>query len=86
MSIGFSFCGKFWKVNQSILIRSHIRVPLTCVQDQEKKIQELSVELEDASRRCEGYLAKLVDVLKDMEEQKLKMSVKVQNVRLILRD
>ncbi|XP_022772525.1 protein FAR1-RELATED SEQUENCE 5-like isoform X2 [Durio zibethinus] len=54
-------------------------------EDEEKKIQELSVELEDASRRCEGYRAKLVDVLKDMEEQKLKMSVKVQNVRLILK-
>ncbi|XWS26064.1 hypothetical protein CRYUN_Cryun27aG0120800 [Craigia yunnanensis] len=43
--------------------------------DQEKKIQDLSMELEDASRRCEGYCAKLVDVLKDMEEQKLKMSM-----------
>ncbi|KAK6245971.1 hypothetical protein QUC31_000755, partial [Theobroma cacao] len=55
-------------------------------ENQEKKIQELSVELEDASRRCEGYRAKLAAVLKDMEEQKLKMSVKVQNVRLILKD
>ena len=81
-----SFCGKFWKVNQSILIRSHSCVPLACLQDQEKKIQELSVELEDANRRCEGYRAKLVDVLKDMEERKLKMSVKVQNVRLVLKD
>ncbi|XP_021284090.1 protein FAR1-RELATED SEQUENCE 5-like [Herrania umbratica] len=55
-------------------------------ENQEKKIQELSVELEDASRRCESYRAKLAAVLKDMEEQKLKMSVKVQNVRLILKD
>ena len=36
----------------------------SCSEDQEKKIQELSVELEDASQRCEGYHAKLVDVLK----------------------
>ncbi|OMP12327.1 hypothetical protein COLO4_03304 [Corchorus olitorius] len=55
-------------------------------EDAEKKIQELSLELEDASRRCEGYRTKLLAVLKDMEEQKLKISVKVQNVRLILKD
>ncbi|XVE94352.1 hypothetical protein REPUB_Repub02eG0001800 [Reevesia pubescens] len=55
-------------------------------EDEEKKIQELSVKLEDARRRCEEYRGKLLSVLKDMEEQKLKMSVKVQNVRLILKE
>ncbi|XP_039000496.1 protein FAR1-RELATED SEQUENCE 5-like [Hibiscus syriacus] len=54
--------------------------------DQEKKIEELNTEVEQASRLCEGYRAKLMAVLKDMEEQKLKLSVKAQNVRLILKD
>lgn len=50
--------------------------------NQDKKIQELTAELENASQRCEAYRANLLAVLKDMEEQKLKISVKVQNVRL----
>ncbi|KAK8997090.1 hypothetical protein V6N11_020579 [Hibiscus sabdariffa] len=54
--------------------------------DQEKKIEELNTEVEYASQRCEGYRAKLMAVLKDMEEQKLKLSVKVQNLRLTLKD
>ncbi|KAJ4702361.1 Protein FAR1-RELATED SEQUENCE like [Melia azedarach] len=53
--------------------------------DQDKKIQELTVELENASQRCEAYRTKLLAVLKDMEEQKLKMLVKVENVRLNLK-
>lgn len=52
---------------------------------QEKKIQELTAELENASKRCEAYRVSLLAVLKDMEEQKLKMEVKVQNVRLHLK-
>ncbi|KAL7261521.1 hypothetical protein ACSBR1_000039 [Camellia fascicularis] len=51
----------------------------------DKKIQELTAELGNASQRCEAYRAKLLDVLKIMEEQKLKISVKVQNARLNLR-
>ncbi|XP_062098736.1 protein FAR1-RELATED SEQUENCE 5-like [Humulus lupulus] len=53
--------------------------------DQDRKIKELTAELEDASQRCEAYRAKLLAVLKDMEERKLKISVNVQNVRLNLR-
>lgn len=53
--------------------------------DQDKKIEELSVELEDASKQCEAYRGKLLGVLKDMEERKLKISVNVENVRLNLR-
>ncbi|GMJ02809.1 FAR1-related sequence 5 [Hibiscus trionum] len=54
--------------------------------EREKKIEELNTEVEYASQRCEGYRAKLMAVLKDMEEQKLKLTVKVRNVRLILKD
>ncbi|XP_039026522.1 uncharacterized protein LOC120160160 [Hibiscus syriacus] len=42
--------------------------------DQEKQIEELNSEVEQASQRCEGYRTKLMAVLKDMEEQKLKLS------------
>ncbi|KAK3232109.1 hypothetical protein Dsin_003990 [Dipteronia sinensis] len=56
-----------------------------CSVDPDKKIQELTVELECASQRCEAYRVKLLAVLKDMEEQKLKMLVKVQNVKLNLK-
>ncbi|KAF3954943.1 hypothetical protein CMV_019780 [Castanea mollissima] len=53
--------------------------------DQDKEIQALTAELENASQQCEAYRAKLSAVLKNLEEQKLKISVKVQNVRLNLR-
>ncbi|KAF2324828.1 hypothetical protein GH714_017348 [Hevea brasiliensis] len=52
-----------------------------CCLDQDKKIQELTDELKHASQQCEAYLSKLLAVLKDMEEQKLKISVKIQNVQ-----
>lgn len=57
----------------------------SCSVDQDKKIQELTVELENASQRCEAYRTKLLAVLKDMEEEKTKMLVKVENVRLDLK-
>lgn len=57
----------------------------SCSVNQDKKIQELTAELENAIQRCEAYRAKLLAVLNNMEEQKLKISVKVQNVRLTLK-
>ncbi|CAI9299184.1 unnamed protein product [Lactuca saligna] len=54
--------------------------------EKEKKIRELSAELEDTNKKCEAYRANLLAVLKDMEEQKLKLSVKVQNARLSLKE
>ncbi|EEF47992.1 hypothetical protein RCOM_1564160 [Ricinus communis] len=50
--------------------------------EKEKKIRELTAELESTNQRCEVYRANLLAVLRDMEEQKLKLSVKVQNARL----
>lgn len=43
-------------------------------------------ELENINQRCEVYRANLLAVLRDMEEQKLKLSVKVQNARLSLKE
>ncbi|CBI40778.3 unnamed protein product, partial [Vitis vinifera] len=53
--------------------------------EQDKRIEELTAELENASQRCEAYRASLLAVLKDMEEEKLKIAVKVQNTRLNLK-
>ncbi|PIA56956.1 hypothetical protein AQUCO_00700960v1 [Aquilegia coerulea] len=54
--------------------------------EKEKKIQELSRELNRANRKCELYRANLLTVLKDIEEQKLQLSVKVQNIKLGMKD
>ncbi|PQQ11654.1 protein FAR1-RELATED SEQUENCE 9 [Prunus yedoensis var. nudiflora] len=54
--------------------------------EKEKKIRELSAELENTNQRCEVYRANLLAVLRDMEEQKLKLSVKVQSARLSLKE
>ncbi|MED6192827.1 hypothetical protein PIB30_117980 [Stylosanthes scabra] len=56
----------------------------SCDTDQDKKIQELTTELEGARQRCESYRQNLFGLLKNMEEQKLKISVKAQSVRLNL--
>ncbi|KAI3972604.1 hypothetical protein MKX01_019262 [Papaver californicum] len=54
--------------------------------EKDKKILELMSELDTVNQRCEIYRGNLLGVLKDMEEQKLKLSVKVQNVKLNLKD
>ncbi|CAO2823503.1 unnamed protein product [Amaranthus hypochondriacus] len=56
------------------------------VEEKVKKIQELTAELENTNKRCEVYRANLLAVLKDMEDQKLQLSVKVQNARLSLKE
>ncbi|XP_004491653.1 protein FAR1-RELATED SEQUENCE 9 isoform X2 [Cicer arietinum] len=56
------------------------------VAEKQKKIRELTAELETTNQRCEVYRANLLAVLRDMEEQKLKLSVKVQNARLSLKE
>lgn len=52
----------------------------------DKKVEELTLELETTNRRCEAFRSKLLAVMKDMEEQKLQISVKVQNERLNFRN
>ncbi|KAH7566127.1 hypothetical protein JRO89_XS08G0099600 [Xanthoceras sorbifolium] len=54
--------------------------------DQDRKIHKLSVKLERAKRKCELYRANLLSLLKDMEGQKLQLSVKVQNIKLGMKD
>ncbi|KAM7259236.1 hypothetical protein ACFE04_014977 [Oxalis oulophora] len=59
--------------------------PLT-EDDMDKKIRELNNELECANRKCEVYRANLLSVLKDIEDHKLQLSIKVQNIRISLKD
>ncbi|KAF7841641.1 protein FAR1-RELATED SEQUENCE 9 [Senna tora] len=55
-------------------------------EEKQNRIRELTAELESTNQRCEVYRANLLAVLRDMEEQKLKLSVKVQNARLSLKE
>lgn len=61
-------------------------MPYQSAAEKEKKIRELTAELESTNQRCEVYRANLLAVLRDMEDQKLKLSVKVQNARLSLKE
>ncbi|XP_059654102.1 protein FAR1-RELATED SEQUENCE 9 isoform X2 [Cornus florida] len=60
--------------------------PYQSADEKEKKIRDLTTELDSTNQRCEVYRANLLAVLKDMEDQKLKLSVKVQNARLSLKE
>jgi hypothetical protein len=52
----------------------------------DKKIQELRDELEHANRKCEVYRANLLSVLKDIEDHKLQLSIKVQSIKISMKD
>ncbi|GFP93766.1 protein far1-related sequence 9 [Phtheirospermum japonicum] len=55
-------------------------------EEKEKKIRELTAELDRTNQKCEVYRAILLALFRDMEDQKLKLSVKVQNARLSLKE
>lgn len=52
----------------------------------DRKIRELTEELNCANGKCEVYRANLLSVLKDIDEHKQQLSVKVQNVKLSMKD
>ncbi|KAK7252607.1 hypothetical protein RIF29_36681 [Crotalaria pallida] len=54
--------------------------------DQDRTIEKLSRQLDRARRKCEVYRSNLLSILKDIEEQKLELSVKVQNIKLGMKD
>lgn len=54
--------------------------------DLDKKIQELTQELESASRKCEVYRSNLLSVSKDVDNHRQQLSVKVQNIKLSVKD
>ncbi|KAM4129125.1 hypothetical protein ACJW30_02G220500 [Castanea mollissima] len=65
--------------------QSGLEQPLS-VDEQDRRIQKLAHQLERARRKCEVYRANLLSVLKDIEDQKLQLSVKVQNIKLGMKD
>ncbi|XP_015580455.2 protein FAR1-RELATED SEQUENCE 5-like isoform X1 [Ricinus communis] len=54
--------------------------------EQDRKVQKLERQLERARWKCELYRANLLSVLKDIEEQKLELSVKVENIKLRMKE
>ncbi|KAL4313853.1 protein FAR1-RELATED SEQUENCE 5 [Arachis duranensis] len=54
--------------------------------DHDRTIEKLTRQLDRAQRKCEVYRSNLLSILKDMEEQKLELSVKVQNIKLGMKD
>lgn len=54
--------------------------------DVDKNIRELTTELECANRKCEVYRANLLSLLKDIEDHKLQLSIKVENIKISMKD
>ncbi|KAG7011835.1 Protein FAR1-RELATED SEQUENCE 5, partial [Cucurbita argyrosperma subsp. argyrosperma] len=54
--------------------------------DLDKKINELTNELECANRKCDVYRSNLFSMLKDIEDHKLQLSIKVQNIKISMKD
>ncbi|GMP37206.1 hypothetical protein CsSME_00009001 [Camellia sinensis var. sinensis] len=54
--------------------------------DMDKKIHDLTHELDCANRKCDVYRANLISVLRDIEDHKQQLSVKVQNIKLSMKD
>lgn len=55
-------------------------------EEMDEKISELVSELDFAKRRCDVYRVNLLSVLKDIEDHKRELALKVQNVKLSLRE
>ncbi|KAH6789821.1 FAR1-related sequence 5 [Perilla frutescens var. frutescens] len=54
--------------------------------DMDEKINELSVDLERANRKCEVYRTNLLSLLKDIEDHKQRLSIEVQNIKLSMKE
>lgn len=52
----------------------------------DRKIHELTCELGCANRRCEVYRVNLLSVLKDIEDHNQQLSIKVQNIKISMKD
>lgn len=52
----------------------------------ERKIQELNNELDCVRRKCEVYRANLLSVLKDIEDHKQQLALKVQIIKYSMKD
>ncbi|KAL2940384.1 Protein FAR1-RELATED SEQUENCE 5 [Bienertia sinuspersici] len=52
----------------------------------DQKIKELREELESANRKCEAYRSNLFSVLKEIDDHKQQLAVKVHSVKLSLKE
>ena len=59
---------------------------LYVLQDDLDNIRKLMNELECANRKCEIYRSNLLSVLKAVEDHKLELSVKVENIKISMKD
>ncbi|KAI6700929.1 hypothetical protein NL676_015253 [Syzygium grande] len=67
--------------------RSHMTASQSLSEeDMDHKIGELINGLESANRKCELYRANLLSVLKEIEDHKLQLAIKVQNVKISMKD
>ncbi|KAI7731455.1 hypothetical protein M8C21_026879 [Ambrosia artemisiifolia] len=54
--------------------------------EKDRKIEQLNNELECARRKCEAYRTNLLSVLRDIEDHKQQLSLKVQIMRYSMKD
>ncbi|XP_051113428.1 protein FAR1-RELATED SEQUENCE 5 [Andrographis paniculata] len=54
--------------------------------DMNQKINDLTTDLECANRKCEVYRTNLLSLLKDIEDHKQRLSIKVQDIKLSMKD
>ncbi|MCD9559138.1 hypothetical protein HAX54_016956 [Datura stramonium] len=73
-------------VNDPFKARKLSADPSKAVDEKDKEIQKLTRKLERARRKCELYRANLLTILKDIEQQKLQLTVKVQSIMLCMKD
>lgn len=52
----------------------------------DRKIRELTEELDSANRKSEFYRVNLFSVLQNIEQHKQELSLKVENIKLSLRN
>ncbi|KAL4572765.1 hypothetical protein LXL04_019548 [Taraxacum kok-saghyz] len=54
--------------------------------EMDRKIEELNEEVDSAKRRCEVYRSNLLSVLRDIEDHKQQLSLKVQIIKYSMKD
>ncbi|GAB2245901.1 hypothetical protein Droror1_Dr00001394 [Drosera rotundifolia] len=74
-----------WVVTGFVREHNHELVPPD-QDDRDQQMRDLTNELESARQTCDTYRANLLQVLKEIENHKQQLSVKVNSVKLSLKD
>jgi len=83
------YCIVYWfKYPFTLKHALFIIIPILYVlqDDLDTNIRKLLNELESANRKCEIYRSNLLSVLKAVEDHKLELSVKVENIKISMKD